>query len=294
MEPTVYVDAARVLAALPVFAYASYLDTRERRVPHRTWYPLVAVGAVALVADVLLRDAGTVVLYAAASLALGAGFGYGFYYLGTFGGADRYALVALGFLFPLYPSFPTPFGALPAVVPDAPLFVLSVLGNTVLVGIAYPAKLLVENAARRDTANPVLMLLARRVPVDELHEEFGRVLGADDDVSLRRSGVLGADDEDDGITDIDFVRDYVDWRGFDSLRDVRDADDLRLPAFVDETPWESGDLGRDADALGELAEHDAVWISPGIPFIVPILVGLLVALTAGDVPFLLIRAAFVL
>ena len=290
METTVYVDALRVLTALPVFAYASYLDVRERRVPHRTWYPLVAVGALALVADLLLRDAGTVLLYAAASLALGAGFGYGFYYLGTFGGADRYALVVLGFLFPLYPSFPTPFGTLPAVVPAAPIFVLSVLGNTVLVGVAYPVKLFVENVARRHTANPVLMFLGRRVPVDELHNEFGRVIGTDDDISFSRSGVLGADG--DGITDIDFVRDYVDWRGLDSVREVRDVDDLRLNVFVDETPWESDNLEHDADALRELASYDAVWISPGIPFVVPMFVGLVVALTVGDVLFVLTRAVF--
>ena len=37
METTFYVDAVRVLAVVPVFAYASYLDIRERRVPHRTW-----------------------------------------------------------------------------------------------------------------------------------------------------------------------------------------------------------------------------------------------------------------
>ncbi|MFP4187828.1 MAG: prepilin peptidase [Halobacteriales archaeon] len=289
MEP-VYVDAVRVLAALPVFAYASYLDIRERRVPHRTWYPLVVVGALALVADLVLRDPGTVVLFAGASLALGAGFGYGFYYLGTFGGADRYALVVLGFLFPLYPSFPTPFGVLPIIVPELPLFVLSVLGNTVLVGIAYPAKLFFENAVRRHTANPVLMLLTRRVPTDRLHEQFGRVVGTDEEVSLRRSGVLGADDE--GISDIDFVRDYVDWRDFDSLHEVRDTDDLRLDAFVDETPWESDDIRRDGDALRDLASHDAVWISPGIPFIVPILVGLVAALTAGDLLFALTRAVF--
>lgn len=290
MEPTFYVDAVRVLAALPVFAYASYLDIRERRVPHRTWYPLVAVGAFALVADLFLRDAGTVLLYAAASLALGAGFGYGFYYLGTFGGADRYALVVLGFLFPLYPSFPTQFGTFPVVVPEAPFFVLSVLGNTVIAGVAYPAKLFVENVARRHTTNPALMFLGRRVSTDELHEQFGRVIGADGDVSLRRSGVLGADGN--GISDIDFVRDYVDWRGFDSVRDVRDADDLRLGAFVDETPWESEDLERDADSLRELASYDAVWISPGIPFVVPMFVGLVVALIAGDVLFVLTRAAF--
>jgi preflagellin peptidase FlaK len=289
METTFYIDAVRVFAVVPVFAYASYLDIRERRVPHRTWYPPVAVDALALAADLVLRNAGTVLLYATASLALGAGFGYGFYYLGTFGGADRYALVVLGFLFPLYPSFPTPFGTLPVVVPDAPFFVLSVLGNTVIAGIFYPLKLFAENASRRHTANPVLMFLGRRVSTDELHGQFGRVIGSDEDVSFRRSGVFGADG--DGVSDVDFVSDYVDWRGLDSIRGVRDAD-LRLEDFVDETPWESEDLERDADALRELASHEAVWISPGIPFVVPMFVGILSALTVGDVLFSLTRAVF--
>lgn len=281
-----YVDAVRAVAAVAVFAYASYLDIQERRVPHPTWYPVVAVAVLAVAADLFVRDPGTVIAFTSISLALGAAFGYGFYYLGTFGGADRYALVVIALLFPVYPFVGTALE--PSIVPEAPIFVLSVLGNTVIVGIAYPAKLLVENVARRNTANPVLMLLAKRVSTDRLHEEFGRILEADDGVSLRRSGVLGGGG---GITDIDFVRDYVEWRGVDSVRDVRDVD-LLLNDFVEETSWESDDLERDADELRQIAEQDAVWISPGIPFIVPMFVGLLVALTVGDLLFGIMQAVF--
>lgn len=288
VETYVYFDLLRVLAAVPVFAYASYLDIKERRVPHETWYPLGVVGTVALVADVILRDAGTVFIFAIVSLALGAGFGYGFYYLGTFGGADRYALVVLGFLFPLYPLFETSFGTYPIVVPEAPIFVLSILGNTVLAGVAYPLKLFGENAVRLNTANPLLMFLSKRVSTEALHDNFGRIIGTDDDVSLRRSGVFGGGA---GVTDIDFVSDYVEWRGVGSIRETRDMD-LLLEDFVEETPWESEDLERDAEELRAIAEEDAVWISPGIPFIVPMFVGLLVALTYGDVLFALMRAAF--
>ena len=39
------------------------------------------------------------------------------------------------------------------------------------------------------------------------------------------------------------------------------------------------------DGLDLVASADAVWVSPGIPFIVPTFVGLLVALTLGDVLF---------
>jgi preflagellin peptidase FlaK len=288
VETYVYFDALRVLAAVPVFAYASYLDIRERRVPHKTWYPLGVVGTIALVADLFLRpeDPGTVLTFLAVSFGFGVLFGYGFYYLGTFGGADRYALVVLAFLFPLYPFFGSPYE--PLVVPEVRLFILSILGNTVLAGVAYPLKLFGENTVKRNTANPLLMLLAKRVSTDNLHDEFGRIIGKDGDVSLRRSGIFGGTE---GITDIDFVRDYVEWRGIDSIREVREVD-LLLEDFVAETPWESDDLQRDAEELRGIADEDAVWISPGIPFIVPMFVGLLVSLTAGDVLFALMRAAF--
>jgi preflagellin peptidase FlaK len=37
-------------------------------------------------------------------------------------------------------------------------------------------------------------------------------------------------------------------------------------------------------------ERETVWVSPGIPFLVPLFLGLLVALTYGDLLFALLRA----
>ena len=37
-------------------------------------------------------------------------------------------------------------------------------------------------------------------------------------------------------------------------------------------------------------EREAVWVSPGIPFVVPTFVGLLVAFVYGDLLFALLRA----
>ncbi len=269
-------DLLRVAVAVPVFTYAAYRDVLERRVRHRVWYPAAAVAAVCIAVDLVLRDPGTVALYTTGSLAVGALFGYGFYYLGTFGGADRYALVVIAALFPVYPVFLVLGEPMPRVVPDAPVFVLSVLGNTVVLGVVYPVKLAVENAARRTTRNPVLFLLAKNVDVDDLAGEHGRIIEGPDGVSVGRSGVLGGSE---GITDVAFVHDYLEWHGVERLSDV---DDLRLEEFLEDTAWETEDLERDEMELTALMERDAVWISPGIPFIVPMLAGLLVALTYGD------------
>jgi preflagellin peptidase FlaK len=43
------------------------------------------------------------------------------------------------------------------------------------------------------------------------------------------------------------------------------------------------------DGLSVVAERETVWLTPGIPFIVPMFVGLVVALTYGDVLFVLLR-----
>lgn len=325
-------DLLRVAVAVPTFLYASVLDLRERRVPHRTWVPLAAVGVVALVVDatnaVALRRFAIV---AGLSLGLGLLFGVGFYRLRAFGGADRVAIVVLALAFPLYPEIAVPgVGTLPVVVPNAPIFVLTVLGDAVLVGLAYPAALLVGNLRRGDRGAPWLMLLARRVPVAELHEHYGKILEAGDgDVSLRRSGLFRPHD---GVTDVDFVRDYVAWSDADHLaalsRDGADGDgdgdrdgdgaaDARegdaderddetgeegrgsgvtveaLEAFLDDHPeWSSDDPAGDAEELAALARSDAVWISPGIPFVVPLTAGLLLALTAGDLLFLAFHALF--
>jgi preflagellin peptidase FlaK len=44
------------------------------------------------------------------------------------------------------------------------------------------------------------------------------------------------------------------------------------------------------NGLDLVAERDEVWISPGLPFIVPLFVGLVVALTYGDLLFGVLRA----
>lgn len=288
-------DLLRIAVALPTFAYASVLDLRERRVPHRTWLPLAAVGAAALVID-----ATNVVSYrrfaivAGLSLGLGVLFGVGFYRMRAFGGADRVALIVLALAFPLYPAIAVPgLGRLPIVVPDAPVFLLSALGNAVLVGLIYPATLLVRNLRRGDRGSPWLMLLARRVPVAELHERYGKILEAPDgDVSVRRSGLFRSHG---GVTDVDFVRDYVAWSDAVSLAAI-DADAVdaeRLDAFLDDHPdWTSDDPAEDAAELAALTDTEAVWISPGIPFVVPLTIGLVLALTAGDLLFLVFRAIF--
>lgn len=317
-------DLLRLLA-VPVFAWAAYRDLATRRVPNRTWVPLVAVGVLALAWDVLLvldGDPFRQRLFAVrvvVSLGLVLPMGYAFWRIGGFGGADAKAVMTLAVLFPTYPAFYLPFDALPLVRANLQVFSLTILTNTVLLGLGYPLVLAVSNALR-GRISPV-MFVGHPVPTRLITETYGRLLETPDGTT--RSGL-----------DIDALRMYLRWRDT-SLAAVRKnpakyRDPSTLPAERDDpgdgaltdggrepvvtTPaadaatddtasaavdeWgaatflsevEGGAYGTTPEGLREglevLVSRETVWVTPGIPFIVPMFAGLLVALTFGDLMF---------
>lgn len=349
-------DLLRLLA-VPVFAWAAYHDIRTRRVPNKTWVPLVALGVVLMAWDAwLVMDTPTYerqlfVIRVAASLGIVAPLGYFFWRLGGFGGADAKAIMTLALLFPAYPVYYLPWGAWPVVRANLGVFSLTVLSNTVVLGVLYPAVLAARNALAGRVASA--MFVGRPVPVERVPEEYGRLLETPDGFTRR------------GL-DIDALRMYLRWRGA-RLPEVRAApdqfrDSRTLPAESDRNDPGDGSLagapvtdgGRDAstherdvldrdrpwegdnsaapdesggdseiatpdepipavrpadpwgaatflesiegDAYGTtpeqlraglevLACEDEVWITPGIPFVVPMFAGLVVALTFGDLLF---------
>ena len=318
------------LFAVPVFGWAAYRDIETRRVPNRTWAPLVALAVVVLLWDTLAVLNGGVVgrppdpatdpfffLQVAISLGFVAPLAYGFWLIGGFGGADAKAFMVVAVLFPIYPTYYLPSVALPLEPSTLGVFSLTILSNTVLAGVVYPLGVAASNLARGRFS--LAMFLGRPVGVPDLTEEYGRLL--EDTDGFTRSGL-----------DLDALRMYLQWRGC-TLAELRAApDDHRDPASLPDEPNPPGDGsfatdgGTDAsadqfgtagtadpwgaerflddiegsaygttpeqlrDALELLVRADDVWISPGIPFIVPMFAGLLVSLVYGDLLYSLLCA----
>jgi preflagellin peptidase FlaK len=316
------------LVAVPVLGWAAYRDVQTRRVPNRTWLPLGVLGLVLLAVElvgVLPPTTVTdrlVLLRTAISLGLVAPLAYLFWRLGGFGGADAKALIVLAVLFPTFPTYVLPDVALPVVVPTLGVFSMTILTNTVVLGLAYPLAVALRNVLRRDFA-PV-MLLGHRTRVAALPEAHGRLMETVD--GYTRSGL-----------DLDALRMYLRWRGttlaalradpeghrdptsvgatydptdgaVDAASDApaRTADDSESasPAggaratVESDDPWaaerflddiEGTAYGTDPETLREglavVTERDSVWVSPGIPFVVPMFLGLVAALTYGDLLF---------
>nr|WP_305794435.1 A24 family peptidase [Halomarina rubra] len=335
------------MVAVPVFAWAAYHDVRTRRVANVTWLPLFALGFVLLAVEgwaALSAPVGSFVRYRFAvrvvvSLGVVAPLGFLFWRLGGFGGADAKALVALAVLFPTYPTYDLPWATLPLEPSSLGVFSLTVLTNTVLVGLAFPLVLAVHNLLAGERS--WLMFVGRSIDSARVDEEYGRLL---ETPSGRSRGGL----------DLDALRMYLRWRGTTLGALLATPTRHRDPASITEThhpgdgtvetgrpatdggratadgDTEETDDGEEADAsptsgttpttdhddpwgaaafladiegsaygtspeqlregLDVLVERETVWFTPGLPFIVPMFVGLLVAFGFGDVLFATFRA----
>ncbi|RXK50628.1 prepilin peptidase [Halorientalis pallida] len=329
------------LVAVPVLGWAAWRDVKTRRVPNRTWLPLLGVALLALALEAWQVWTGTTVGYVnqqayflrtTISLGFVIPLAYGFWWIGGFGGADAKALITLAVLFPTFPTYLFPDFALPVVVPTLGVFAMTVLSNTVVVGLFYPVALTLRNAAGGHVAKA--MVIGRPVATERVTEEYGRLLQTPDGFTRR------------GL-DLDALRMYLAWRGasFAALR--ADPEEFRDPASIpaetnppgdgaiavpdggrarpeedagaddpsvdadDEArpdegeitdPWgaerffeeiEGSAYGTTPEQLREgltvLTADDEVWITPGIPFLVPMFLGLLLGLSYGDVLYAVIE-----
>ncbi len=262
----------------------------------------------------------------AISLGFVAPLAYGFWLIGGFGGADAKAFMLVAVLFPAYPTYYLQTTSLPLEPSLVGVFSLTILSNTVLAGVVYPLGVAAGNLLRGRFS--WAMFLGKPVAADRLTEEYGRLL--EDADGFTRSGLdldalrmylqwrgtnLGALRADptahrdpdslpadpnppgdgsfatDGGVD-DPVTDEGASADDQSAGDPTAADPWGAERFLDDI--EGSAYGTDPETLrGGLelvADADEVWVSPGIPFLVPMFVGLVAALTYGDVLYALLSA----
>lgn len=239
--------------------HASILDLRSRRVPFRTWYPMVAIGAPCTLwfyVSLFTESPSD----AAALLSLSALFGavfLGFGRLGLIGGADAWALALITLLLPAFPFTP--------LLGDTALgfFPLPLLLHAGVAGLLVPVALLVSNR-HRGIEGPLLARL-RGYPVTAAEIREGRAFGFlmeelsdDGGILTRRFLTLG---ESIGAM----------------IRDTRlYTRELRVEPERFETE------------LALIQSASPVWIAVGVPFIVPLTAGFFATLMVGDTLFYLL------
>jgi preflagellin peptidase FlaK len=235
------------LVAVPVFGWAAYRDVNTRRVPNRAWLPLAALGVALLLWDVWRFTGASppgrelFFLRVALSLGLVGPIGYLFYWFGGFGGADAKALMVLAVLFPTFPTYFLPAESLPLTRTTVGVFSLTILSNTVLAGVTYPAVIAARNAVGGHLTRA--MLVGRPVAAGRVVEEYGSLLETPEGFTRR------------GL-DLDALRMYLQWRGC-RLADLRsDPERYRDPDSLPARPHRPGD-GSIGENPGGVAGSDS-------------------------------------
>jgi preflagellin peptidase FlaK len=216
---------------------------------------------------------------------------------------------------------------LPVVSTEVGVFSMTILSNTVLLGALYPVALAAKNAAS-GYVSPGMFVAKPIQWDDATEEygtmlEFSE-RGLTDDLSL--SGLRSYFSW--RSLDLDALRMYLQWRGCSLEEIREDPEQFRDPASLPEEtdppgdgsiatdggtttdeetaenaayddPWGAEAFLEETSAYGTtpetlrtglttLSADDVIWISPGIPFLVPLFVGLVVAFTFGDLLFALL------
>lgn len=239
-----------------------------------------------------------------------------------------YVLALLFPVYPVY--YPPDLPLVPATLPMEPspagLFSLTILSNTVVAGAVYPLGVAVVNLLRGNVGLP--MVIGRPLRWDRLSEEYGVLLETPDGFTRRGLDLdalrmylewrgcsladlreapdthrdpasLPADPNPpgdgvvaDGGQPVETERDYDEPDAPDDPNAVPADDPWGAEAFLDDV--EGSAYGTTPERLREglevVVDEEEVWISPGIPFLVPTFAGLLVSLTYGDLLFQVVAA----
>ncbi|MDO5845290.1 MAG: A24 family peptidase C-terminal domain-containing protein [Methanocorpusculum sp.] len=243
--------AVSAVAVLITFLCASWQDWKTRTVYTVTWYPAAVVGVICAVifwAEHIRAPLGLFTLVLSLTLA---GLMAVFALLGLFGKADAKALALLSIAVPV-----TPFASW-----IFPSLTVSSLINAGLVILVVPAVCLVRNLLQKNRAPFWLMCSGRPVAGAEVTKHFGFIA---EDISCEGGEIS---------------RKFVPVSDtFSSLR----RHSPKMTRILAENPEKY------AQELGLYAGCGKVWVTIGLPFIIPLTVGYVFALAGFSVADIMI------
>lgn len=256
-----FLDASRVFLCLSVFTYASWSDWKKREVSNKVWL-IMAPLAFALTTFQYVVFSPQFLQLFVLSFAITAALSIALFYAGGFGGADAKALMCLALALPSYRNY-----LFQSDVPFvSPIFPITVFSN----GVLFAAFTVVYAAIR----NSVWRLRTRR----KLFEGF------ENESTWRK--VLAF------FTGYKIKASKLEKGHMYPLEDIGKKEtgesERRLLVFPKDEKVE-GIVERILKAKREGRLPNEVWATPGLPLLVFLTAGLIVALVFGDLVWILLR-----
>ena len=253
--------------SIALLTYASWSDYKSREVSNRVWAIYAPIAIALSLAELVLYDSSKLGIFAV-SVGLTVGLAFLLFYSGAFGGADSKALMCIAFALPFAPVTlftPRLSGSLSPI--SQFVFPLTIFGNAVLFAAASMVYMVLRNLVwHKKNGKPMftgtlakesiwkktlILITGYKVTVAKLKEK---------------------------------------WHVFPMEDVVESADVLQRKLVV--IPSEDGREGiveRLSNAVQAGKIDTYVWATPGLPMLIFITLGLIVALLFGDVVWLLVR-----
>ncbi|MCK4938634.1 MAG: prepilin peptidase [Methanosarcinales archaeon] len=243
------IELLKVIYCAPFLLYSCYTDILTRRVSNQVWKFMLIGVALFVAIDIMAGGIPALVKLLISAIIIYV-FVYIIFQLGGFGGADAKSLIILSILFPVYPQIQVLGTYFPLQgVPLIGLFAFSVFGNAVLLTIVVPLGMLAFN-------------LTTLKPGEVLQRPAYLFVGFKTDISK----LLG--------------------------RHIKLIEEYYLSDGEIHTRFRRNGVMIDDKTVEKLEEYVArgliprtVWVSPGLPFMIPITLGFFVAVFFGDLIF---------
>jgi archaeal preflagellin peptidase FlaK len=262
--------AAAQIALTAIFLfYASYRDYRGREVSDRVWIIYAPIALAISLADFLLYEPSELPFFGL-SVGVTVGLSLLLFYTSGFGGADAKAFwciaIALPFFPPYHPLIPSGLSPLAQTI-----FPITILTNSALVAASSGIFLIIWNVIKRGTTKkPFFEGSLAKAPLG------------------KKIVVL--------VTGVKFPLATLKakWHIY-PLEDVEEAGEGELKRKLMVFPKDEGRdqvVERLEKASKEGKIESKVWATPGLPMLIFVTVGLFLALTLGDVVWILVSHLF--
>ncbi|MGB9959049.1 MAG: A24 family peptidase C-terminal domain-containing protein [Candidatus Bathyarchaeales archaeon] len=266
MQPTALLEALRILLSIGFLVYASWSDYKTREVSNLVWV-FYAPPAFALTFTQLFLYNFSMLTFYGLCFGLTTAFAIILFYAGGFGGADAKALMCLALALPFHPQeFLTPISGEVSPIMQI-LFPLTVFSNSVLLAALTAVYMLFHNLIWQMKTGRALF------EGEQKNESIGKkilVLITGYKTSVKR------------------LREKWHIYPMEDLEKTENRTVRKLVAIP-------RDEGRDAivERLSQAVENgeipDAVWATPGLPMLIFMTLGLVIALFFGDIVWILVR-----
>jgi preflagellin peptidase FlaK len=260
--------AASVAISLVFLTYASWSDYKTREVSNRVWAVYAPIAIVLSLSEILIYDQSKLLIFGV-SVGFTVMLAFLLFYSGAFGGADSKALMCIAVSLPFAPvALFTPLIANSLSPVSQYIFPLTIFSNGVLFAAASCVYMLLRNCvwhkkngkemftgtlAHESAWKKILILITGyKVTIGKLKEK---------------------------------------WHVF-PMEDVEPDGENTLKRKLVVIPSEDGRDGiveRLSNAVQAGKIDTYVWATPGLPMLIFITLGLIVALLCGDLVWLLVR-----